>query len=231
MVSAGAIQAVRKTGARVLIVEPWNGDRSIDTVLGAAEIFKKDFAGVVLNKVPVSENEYIKKDVKSFLKKHGIPLVAAMEKDPVLGTVTVEDLVKVLNGKVLCCGDMMDQRIQNYLVGAMDVSNAIKYFRRTPGKAVITGGHRSDIQLAALETSTRCLILTGGVYANDVIIGKAETMGVPVLSVKLDTFAAIERIESILGKTRSRDHVQVGKVSAKMVKKIDWKVFSEAVGL
>ena len=37
------------------------------------------------------------------------------------------------------------------LVGAMSVESALSYFRRKPNKAVITGGDRADIQLAALE--------------------------------------------------------------------------------
>jgi len=205
LVHANGIRTVSKIDARVIIVEPWNGDTTIDLLLAAAEIFGKHFAGAVLNKVPATDIDHVKKNVKDFFKRNGLPLLAIIRKDPFLGSVTVGELKEILNGKVLCCEDHLGDRVENYLVGAMDVSNAIKYFRRTHNKAVITGGHRADIQLAALETSTKCLILTGGVYANDVIVGgKAETSGVPIISVKLDTFTAIERIESILSRSLER---------------------------
>ena len=55
------------------------------------------------------------------------------------------------------------------------------YFRRKPNKAVITGGDRADIQLAALETSTRCLILTGNLYPSPAVLNRAEELCVPVL--------------------------------------------------
>jgi len=73
--------------------------------------------------------------------------------------------------------------------------------RTKPGKAVITGGDRADIQLAALETSTKCLILTGGLYTNDVVLGRAVSKGVPVVSVSRDTFSTIEAIEGLIGRT------------------------------
>ena len=43
-------------------------------------------------------------------------------------------------------------------IGAMDVDSALSYFRRTPNKAVITGAHRTDIQLVAMETLTKCIL-------------------------------------------------------------------------
>jgi len=61
------------------------------------------------------------------------------------------------------------------MVGAMNVDSALAHFRRQPNKAVITGGDRPDIQLAALETSTRCLILTGNLPPNPLIIGRAKS--------------------------------------------------------
>lgn len=48
--------------------------------------------------------------------------------------------------------------VEHLMIGAMDVDSALTYFRRKPNKAVITGGDRPDIQLAALETSTKCTI-------------------------------------------------------------------------
>ena len=47
------------------------------------------------------------------------------------------------------------------MLGAMGAELALKFFRTKPDKIVITGGDRADIQLAALETDTKCLVLTG----------------------------------------------------------------------
>jgi len=111
----------------------------------------------------------------------------------------------------------------------MDVDSALSYFRRTPNKAVITGAHRADIQLAAIETSTRCIILTGGLPTNDVVIGKAEAKGVPILSVMDDTFTTIDRIEGSMGKTNIREQRKVERVRELMKAEFDMDRFLKAV--
>ena len=88
---------------------------------------------------------------------------------------------------MLCAGDKLDQLAEHFSIGAMNVDAALRFFRRVPNKAVITGGDRADIQLAALQTSTRCLILTGDLYPNERILTRAEEMGVPVVLVSQDT--------------------------------------------
>ncbi|MGE5894907.1 MAG: DRTGG domain-containing protein [bacterium] len=231
MVYANGVQIVRAVDARALMIEGWKGDATINLLLCAADIFGKYLAGAVINMVPAAEMAYVKKTVRPFLAKNRINMCGIVKKDEVLGSVTVRQLRDVLNGKVLCCEDMLDERVEQYLVGAMDVHSAMRYFRRTPNKAVITGGHRSDIQLAALETSTKCLILTGGLSANDIIISRAEALGVPVLSVSLDTFSAIDKIESILGKTHIRGNAQIGKAFEVVETSIDFPLLAKAAGL
>jgi BioD-like phosphotransacetylase family protein len=66
----------------------------------------------------------------------------------------------------------------------------------------VTGGDRLDIQLAALETSTRCLILTGNLYPSSVILSRAEEVGVPVVLVRQDTLTAVEMIDRYRGRMR-----------------------------
>jgi hypothetical protein len=79
--------------------------------------------------------------------------------------------------------------IERFCVGTMDVEHALRIFRGIPRKAVVTGGFRTDIQLAALETDTLALVLTGGVAPHDIILAKAREKGVAVLKVAEDTFS------------------------------------------
>ncbi len=70
---------------------------------------------------------------------------------------------------------------------------------------MITGGDRSDIQIAALETPTRCLILTGELRPRHTVLARAEELGVPVLLVAEDTLTTVATIENLLGKLRVRE--------------------------
>lgn len=186
---------------RVLVVEAWRGDASADTLFGARALLGGRFLGAVLNKVPLNLIDHIKTTVKPFLEQKGVPVFGVIPRDAFLESVSVSELNEMLGGKVLCCDDRMHEFVEHFLIGAMDVDSALNYFRRTPNKAVITGAHRSDIQLAALETSTKCIILTGGLRTNEVVLGKAQSRGVPILSVPDDTFSTIDKIEMRMGKT------------------------------
>lgn len=217
------LRLINHLNSKTLIVEPWNGDSSIDSLIGARELLGNNFTGAVINKIPQSAHEHVLKSVAPFLEKKGIPVYASLHRDILLDSITVRQLNEILSGKILCCEDALDEFIENFSIGAMDVDSALKYFRRTLNKAVITGAHRSDIQLAALETSTKCIILTGGMYTNDVILGKAKLAGVPIISVSDDTFSTVEKIESVLGKIRIREQKKVFKTKELVEKEFDLK--------
>jgi uncharacterized protein len=217
--------------APTLMVDSWKGDSSIDSVLGAKQLLADRLAGVVINKVPRSAHDYIEKSVRPFLERSGIPVFASFQRDILLDSITVRQLNDILNGKVLCCEENLDDFIENFSIGAMDVDSAMKYFKRTPNKAVITGAHRSDIQLAALETSTKCIILTGGLYANEVITGKAKASGIPIISVSDDTYSTVEKIESTLGKIRIREQTKILKIKEIVEKEFDLNRLLKALEL
>jgi BioD-like phosphotransacetylase family protein len=74
--------------------------------------------------------------------------------------------------------------------------------------AVVTGADRTDIQLAALEASTQCLILTGAGEPLPQLISRAEELDVPVLKVEHDTLATVEVIEAAFGHVRLHEAVK-----------------------
>jgi BioD-like phosphotransacetylase family protein len=197
--------------ARVLVVEAWRGDISAEALYGARTLLGARFLGGILNKVPLAMMDHIKTTVRPFLEQKEVSVFGVFPKDRFLESVSVAELNELLNGKVLCCNDRLQEFVENFLIGAMDVDSALTYFRRTPNKVVITGAHRSDIQLAALETSTKCIILTGGLETNEVVLGKAQTRGVPILSVPDDTFSAISKIELRMGKSSILDGKKMGR--------------------
>ena len=139
--------------------------------------------GVVVNAVPQSRMEFVSEALTGFLAGKGIKVYAVLPEDRLLASVSVAELVERLNGRVIVGQDHMDDLVENVMVGAMSVENALNYFRRKPNKVVITGGDRPDIQILALETSTKCLILTGNLEPSPMILGRAEELSVPVVLV------------------------------------------------
>lgn len=229
VLNINATDLLEKLDGRALMVEVWKGDASMDTLVGGSRLMGKRFAGAVINKVPVSSLALVKEHVKPFLEKNGVRIFGVLPKDSILESITVRQLIEILNGRVLCCEERLDEFVEHFSIGAMDVDSALGYFRRIPNKAVITGAHRSDIQLAAMETSTRCIILTGGFYTNDVVLGKAQSKGIPIISVADDTFTTIEKIESVMGKTRIREKGKIDRAKELIDASFDMEEFLSTV--
>ena len=124
----------------------------------------------------------------------------------------LKNLIEALDARVLTGSHLKERVVEHMSVGAMTVEAALPRFRRMLNKAVFTGGDRTDIQAAALETSTKCIILTGGLQTNEVVLGKAQSRGVPILSVPDDTFSAINKIELLMGKSSILDAKKMDRV-------------------
>ncbi|MFQ5456148.1 MAG: phosphotransacetylase family protein [Nitrospirota bacterium] len=222
---------IKSLNAKVLLIDPYINETCIDCIIAAKEGLGKRLIGVVLNRVLPNSMEYVKELVIPFLTKKGVDILGVLPQDNILNAITVRQVNDVLNGNILCCEERLSEMVENFSIGAMNVEDALRYFLMSLNKAVITGGDRSDIQLAAMETSTKCLILTGGQYPNDLIVSKAKDKGVPIISVKDDTLTTIKRLESITGKIRIRESAKVTRAVNLLKDNLDYRSLYNKLGL
>lgn len=115
-------------------------------------------------------------------------------------TVSIGELAEYVQGEIISCPEQSGELVENLMVGAMCVDPAPLYFDIKSKKAVITRGDRADIQLGALETSTKCLILTGGTKPIPSVMQRAEEKKVPIIMVENDTPTTLAELEAGLGK-------------------------------
>jgi len=195
-------EVARLLDAKALVVVKYSSAHIVDDIVGAKALLGESMIGAVVNAVPRPRLEFVETTVLPFLEQKGIKVYAVLPQERILLSISVRELAQVLGGEVLCCSEQLDELVENLMVGAMSVDSALSYFRRKPNKAVITGGDRPDIQLAALETSTKVLILTGNLHPSPIIMGRAEEVGVPIVLVRKDTLSTVEIIEQFFGKTR-----------------------------
>jgi BioD-like phosphotransacetylase family protein len=113
----------------------------------------------------------------------------------------------------------------------MNVNAAVKYFRKRRNKAVVTGGDRVEIQQAALETSTQCLILTGQLPPPAFILNRAEELEIPILSVDLDTLTTVEIVDRTFGQVRVHEPLKVECISQLMSEHFDINRFLSQLGV
>jgi len=227
--SAPAVAELLDT--KVLVLAKLISPASVEEVLLARRLLGERFVGVVFNFVGPAEEEALRGEMERYLESHGTPVLGVIPRDELLSGTTVRELVEHLPAKLLCCEKALDEMIIHFVIGAMGVSSAARYFRQLGEKAVITGGDRADIQLAALQTPTKAIILTGNIYPSAVITRRAQQLGVPLLLAPHDTLATVERVEQITGRLRVRESAKVDRGKALFEKHVDLARIRAVVGL
>lgn len=203
VVDLPTVKVAHELGSQVLVIVKYREDiRLMDDVLASKHRLGDAMTGILINRVPVEAQSFLTDYAVPFLEQKGIPVIGVLPEERALSALTVGELIPLLEAEVLTRFLRPSAQVENLTVGAMTADAALSRFRRYPNKAVITGGDRTDIQLAALETSTACLILTGNLRPSPLVIKQAEEFGVAVLLVRLNTMETINKIERVLGKTR-----------------------------
>lgn len=217
--------------AKVVLINDFSSEACVDHILGVQEDLADRLIGVVFNRINQEKIEYIQRRIVPFLSSKGIDVLAIIPPDQILNSVTVKELTNALNAQVLCCEDRLDELVENFSIGAMTVDRALAYFRQKINKAVITGGDRAEIQLAALETSTRCIILTGNLFPSEIILAQAEDRHVPIMVVNDDTLTTVEKTERIFGRIRVRDKRKMNRAIELVDQYLDFPILYKKLGL
>lgn len=225
------VQVAQAVDASVVLVSRFQSGLVVDALLSAKERLGDRLIGVLINDVPSDQLERVNAKIQPFLESRGITVLGILPRNNLLRSVSVGELVYRLNAEVICRPDRMDLMVESLKIGAMNVNSALKYFRKAHNMAVVTGGDRTDIQLAALETSTQCLILTGHLPPSPTIVSRAEDLEIPILSVDLDTLTTVEIIDRAFGQVRLHETVKVQAVHHMMEKYLDVDQLLQKLGL
>jgi BioD-like phosphotransacetylase family protein len=202
----------------------------VDDILTAQARIRERLLGVIINAVPDSRADYVNNLVKPYVQRQGIRVWAILPYQKILRSVSVGEMVQYLGGELICCASS-DELVENLMVAAMNVEQALTHFRQLTNKAVIVGGDRPDIQLAAMETSTKALILTGGTRPNPMVEARAEERGVAIILSPYDTLTTVERVEQFFGKTRFHQTEKIERFEQLLNENLDFTEFYRAIGL
>jgi len=197
-----AVDILAALGGRVLLVETSNSAEPPDRVVRASAMLGDALTGVIHNRVTEADRSAVDTRIVPFLASRGVSSFGVLPHDPLLSSVTVQEIIDELGGTVLCAEDRLDTLVESFMVGAMGQEKALRFFRRKAHKAVVTGGDRADVQMAALATSTAVLVLTGNMPPSPAVLGRACDLGVPMILVDTDTLSAVEHLDMLFGHVR-----------------------------
>lgn len=222
----GATDIAKKIGGRVLMVSMVKNDFRLDNLVMHNEHMRgsgADLIGTVFNFVPPGVTEKTLNTYVPILEERGFRVLGVVPSSTDLTSPTVQEVYDKLGGELLVGEDHMGLLVKTILIGAMNVESAMNYFMRSEEKAVITGGDRTDIALAALDTNTSTLILTGDLHPDHRVLAKAKEKGVPTILVPHDTYATVERLRYMSRKIKADDERSL-KLTKELVEEyVDWE--------
>lgn len=231
IVDLSADQVSDMLQAPVLLVSRYYSPYVIDIILAVQRYLGDRLIGVMLNQVAEPQVDYVQSKIVPFLEKRGIPVFATLIQDAQLGGATVADLLDALGGQLIGDPDTLGNTVEHLMIGALGPDAALTHFRRRANKAVVTGGDRSDLQMAALETSTSALILTGNIRPAPAVMHRAEEKGVPIILVADDTITTVDRAEAIFGKIHFRQNTKIDRFTELMEQSFDFGRLYETLGI
>lgn len=206
--------------SKVLFIVKNGGDERFDEVVYASADFKRegvDILGVIINQVPFHLDKRVKDILVEYLRNFGLSVFGVIpDKEEVLSP-TLLDVSVTLDADVLEGKDYLNNFAGDFLVGAMGVDAALRWFRRAKKPLVITGGDRTELLLTLLELRPSGIILTGNIYPALKVLTKAREKKVPVLIVPYDTYKTVEKLREVHGKVSTYSLKQKEKMIKEMI--------------
>ena len=216
--------------AKVIIVDT-AVDSPGDRLISAGKAFGNLLLGVVLNKVPAGQVERVRSQVPVELAKEGINTLAVLPEDRTLFTLTIGEVATQVQGEFLNNAEKSEELVENLMLGAMTVDTGPLYYGLKANKAVLLRSERSDMQLAALQTSTRCLVLSGKRELLPQVMNEAESRAVPVIQTDNDVDTIVSSIEDALAGNRFNQARKLPRLTELMEQHLDFEALYKGLGL
>jgi phosphate acetyltransferase len=164
-----------------------------------------DVLSIMTNKVDSKDVSTLKKLLQNRINNNTD--ISVIPKINSLSSPTMKEVVKALDGKVLFGKDMLNNLIDNFSVGAMQLRNYLTHLKENA--LVITPGDRADIILGALQANISKnypkisgVVLTGGLIPEEPILKLIEGLSsvIPIVSVEEGTYTVTNNIGNIKSK-------------------------------
>ncbi|GBD10399.1 hypothetical protein HRbin23_00040 [bacterium HR23] len=195
---------VEATSARVVLVVPYRPDLRAEDLESARSHFGQRLLGVLVNWVWRYHGHRAHAQIAPALERAGLRVLGLVPEDRVLSAPTVAEVARCVEGEIRLYPEKGDALVEAIMVGGWALDEGQYVFSRHARKAVVVRADRPDLHLAALATSTTCLVLTGGVEPVQYTVYEAEQTGTPLVWTRLSTLAALQRLEGVAGLATAR---------------------------
>jgi BioD-like phosphotransacetylase family protein len=186
----------------LIFIESSSSDLCIDNLFFTKKYFEyrdTKFKGVIFNKIDHDYFARIEELKEGHIKKYNIPVIGIIERSLDLMSPRVSEIMASIGGELVndSASKGLEDRVETYVIGAMNTQAALKYLKQIKKAAVVTGGDRTDLVLAALEQDVSTVILTGFIKPDTSVITAANKKNVPLILSPSDTYTTIRNVERV----------------------------------
>ena len=199
---AAARQLIDALDAKVIVVVPYRPGLEPSHMEHWRGQTDGRLAGFVINGLTRYRGSDVEDRLAPALATAGLPSFGAIPEERRLLALTVGQVADLLEGRFSACEDRADSLVEHFMVGGWMLDPAELVFGLRENKAVIARGDRPDIQMAALETPTACIVLTEGIAPIEYVQYEAEQEQVPLIVTDADTLTTMERLEGAVERAR-----------------------------
>jgi hypothetical protein len=217
------LSLARFTGGRLFLVISGDENTIMDDILFLrkhVDLGGVDLGGLILNKV--GNLEEFQTTHLPAIRQAGLPIVGLIPYERELTYFSVYELAERLFAKVITGEGGLKRIVKNIVIGAWSANVFLQnpLFKRE-NKLVITGGDRTDMILASLESDTSGIILTNNILPPSNIISKASERNIPLLMVFGDTYQTAKQIDALEPLLTKEDAAKVELLKEMIKKHVD----------
>jgi BioD-like phosphotransacetylase family protein len=230
-------QVAKILNAKVIIVSQGGIGKPIDEVSLNQALFEKEgveIIGVILNKVIPEKIDFVCEFARRGLKRKGLELLGVIPHQRILSSPTLRLIAEELNTEMLNQSEELHNLVDDVVVGAMGVQNAMMFFK--PGVLLITPGDREDIVVAASSGTgsnghpqLAGIVLTGNLRPSKSVLKIIQAMPFPVLLAKEDSYQVASKVHDLTVKTRPDDTEKISLIRNLIAEHVDVEKILEAL--
>jgi len=174
--------------------EPTDADKSLAASLGDR----------LIGSIATCVNPGAIEDVARAMTNGDLRPLALLPEDRVLAAPSVGEIGATLGARVLHAGENQREVVEDILIGPVYADPARPLFRRFASKAILAPFNKTDLHLAAIETSAACLVITGGHDPSPYVLDRARGEATTILLSDLDTPGTVASLADVWSQTRFR---------------------------
>ena len=232
------ISIAKNLAAPVIIIISGENKTTAQAVTATLSVFNNFQArdvqvlAVVVNKVNSEQAEDVKQLLAAQLR--GEIIIAVIPLEISLKSPTMGEIIERLGGKLLFGGDQLDNQVDHFITGAMQVPNFLNYLKENV--LIVTPGDRGDIIISGLQANLSTsypkisgIVLSAGFEPEEPVMrliqGSPSIM--PIISVKTGTFETSADLGAIQSRITSGNRKKIQLAMDVFEKYVDVKALDE----